>query len=76
MSKLYKDKYAIGIYEINGEETCIALFDNVHQLATYLNRTISNTSTLIARTYKKVINNKKAFVEIDKRIYELALIEM
>ena len=69
-NKLYKGKYAIGIYQkvsIDGEDTLIRLFDNVEDLAHYLNRSVSSTYAIVSQHY----HSKRKDIRINNRSYEL-----
>lgn len=69
-NKLYKGKYAIGIYRkirIDGEDTLVRLFDSVEELAEYLNRSVSSTYAIVSQHH----HSKRKDIRINNRSYEL-----
>ena len=69
-NKLYKGKYAIGIYqkvEIDGVDTLVMLFDTVEELAEYLKRSVSSTYAIVSQHY----HQKRKDIRINNRSYEL-----
>ena len=69
-NKLYKGKYAIGIYrkvKIDGEDTLVRLFDSVEELANYLQRSVSSTYAIVSQHHKA----KRKDIRINNRSFEL-----
>ena len=77
LNKLYKGKYAIGIYqkiEIDGEDTLVRLFDSVEELAKYLKKSTQLTYTILGQRLSK--RTKTSDITIDNHVYEMRCINM
>lgn len=72
MNNLYKGKYAIGIYEKGGDESCIAMFDTVQEFADYLKTNLHNAYQILNNNMRK---NRKDIV-IQHKLCELCCVDV